>query len=175
MSKLDDAIVFAAEAHRGQTRFAEDFREPYITHPLRVMSILFRHGVSDEEVLCAAVLHDVVEDTPIDLDQIRSTFGDRVSEMVDVLTKPSAVNKPERHGIVLGRLRGDPEAAEVKMADRLDNLSEIHLTDWAEERRRRYAEQGREFAGIGEKANPDLAVTLRSLCDRLLSPPPDAS
>jgi (p)ppGpp synthase/HD superfamily hydrolase len=167
MLKLDDAIVFAADAHRGQMRIIPG--EPYITHPLRVLSILVRHGVTDEEMLVAAVLHDVVEDTPVTLDGIRRKFGGRVSDLVAALTKPADRERPDRHEAVLEQLRALPEAGVIKMADRLDNLSELQLTDWTGDRKRLYAEQGLEFIEIAEEGNPALAASLRSVCMEVLA------
>ena len=77
---LDRAIVFAVRAHAGVERRGKGF--PYIVHPMEAMSIASTM-TSDQEILAAAALHDVVEDTDITLDDIRSQFGDRVAKLVD--------------------------------------------------------------------------------------------
>ncbi len=84
MSKLDDAIRFAIEAHSGQVRKLS--KNPYILHPLEAMTICATI-TTEEDVLCAAVLHDVVEDGNRSLDEISDKFGTRVAELVSTETE----------------------------------------------------------------------------------------
>ena len=84
MSKLDDAIRFALEAHSGQTRKLS--KNPYILHPLEAMTICATI-TDDEDVLCASVLHDVVEDGNRSLEEIKDKFGTRVAELVSTETE----------------------------------------------------------------------------------------
>jgi len=124
---LDKAIQFATEAHEGQYR--KYTHEPYITHPLAVMEIV--RGVPGHtiEMLIAAVLHDVVEDTDVSLMQIQEEFGDVVSDLVLHLTD---ISKPE-DGNRLKRKRKDAEwyaqgsaqAQTIKVADFIDNTRDI--------------------------------------------------
>ena len=79
-SLLDHAIQFAVQAHSGTERRGKDF--PYIVHPMEAMAIAATM-TSDQEILAAAALHDVVEDTEVTIDEIRSQFGDRVARLVD--------------------------------------------------------------------------------------------
>ena len=79
-SLLDRAILFAVQAHSGTERRGKGF--PYIVHTMEAMSISATM-TSDQEILAAAALHDVVEDTAITLDEIRSQFGDRIAKLVD--------------------------------------------------------------------------------------------
>ena len=93
MSYLTDkAILFAADAHKGMVR--KGLSQPYIFHPLEVMS-LASLVTDDEEILCGAVLHDTVEDTPITAEDIRQNFGDRIANLVSSETedKRGQVNK----------------------------------------------------------------------------------
>ena len=83
------AIWFATQAHAGQTR--KYTGEPYINHPVEVMQIV-NTVTDDPEVLAAAILHDVVEDTPATITNIRIGFTPRVAELVSDLTD---VSKPE--------------------------------------------------------------------------------
>lgn len=69
---LDAATVVAATAHCGQRR--KYTNEPYIVHPLEVIQILMQHGITDEVILSAAVLHDVIEDTPHGSTWLRAKF-----------------------------------------------------------------------------------------------------
>ena len=77
---LDDAIEFATKAHEGQ--FRKGTRRPYIVHPIEVADIVSTM-TKDEEVICAAVLHDTIEDCRgITKDVLRLRFGERVADMV---------------------------------------------------------------------------------------------
>ena len=104
-SLLDRAIEFAVRAHAGVERRGKGF--PYVVHPLESMAIAATM-TSDQEVLAAAALHDVVEDTDVTLDDLRSLFGDRIARLVD-----SESDRPE--------LRGDWRA---RKEDSLKRLSE---------------------------------------------------
>ena len=84
MSKLDDAIRFAIDAHEGQIRKLS--KAPYILHPLEAMTIVGQLTLN-EDVLCATVLHDVVEDTVATIEDIRKRFGDRVAQLVAAETE----------------------------------------------------------------------------------------
>src|SRR5262245_51561440 len=83
---LLDAIAFAARAHRAQIR--KDGQTPYVSHVFRVCMIV-RHmfGVTDSDVLTAAVLHDTIEDTTTDFDDLEERFGTEVAEWVALLSK----------------------------------------------------------------------------------------
>lgn len=79
MTKFTEAIKFAAEAHDGQLRKGTNV--PYIVHPLEVAAIVATL-TDDVDVLCAAVLHDTVEDTVVSLDDVKAVFGERVAALV---------------------------------------------------------------------------------------------
>lgn len=77
---IDRAICFATKAHEGVVRKGTDV--PYIVHPLEALAIVATI-TSDQELMAAAVLHDVVEDAGINVDDIRREFGQRVADLVD--------------------------------------------------------------------------------------------
>lgn len=79
-SLLDKAILFAVQAHAGTERRGKGF--PYIVHPMEAMAIAATM-TADQEILAAAALHDVVEDTAVTLEEIRDRFGDRIARLVD--------------------------------------------------------------------------------------------
>ena len=79
-SLLDRAILFAVRCHSGMERRGKGF--PYIVHPMEAMAIAATM-TSDQEVLAAAALHDVVEDTDMPLDDLRAQFGERIATLVD--------------------------------------------------------------------------------------------
>jgi (p)ppGpp synthase/HD superfamily hydrolase len=113
---LEDAIRLAAEAHAGQM---DKVGQPYILHPLRVM--LRVHG---EHERMAAVLHDVVEDTPFTLDRLRALgYPENVLEVVDRLSRRNG----ESYEAFIERLRDHPVAVRVKLADLEDNLDLTRL------------------------------------------------
>ena len=80
---IDKAIQLACMAHEGQKRYSG---EEYVCHPLQVAIILVELGM-DNETIQAAILHDVVEDTPVTLEDIRKTFGGEIAALVDGVTK----------------------------------------------------------------------------------------
>lgn len=111
MSSLERAIAIAAEAHAGQVDKAG---HPYILHPLRVML-----SVEGEYAQMAAVLHDVVEDTSVTLDQLVSEgFPTAVVEAVEALTKRPG----ETRLMAAERAAQNPIARVVKLADNADNM-----------------------------------------------------
>ena len=128
---LDRAIKFATKAHSGQYR--KYTGKPYITHPLAVMEIVRGVPGHTEEMLVAAVLHDVVEDTDVSLREIQEEFGNVVSDLVLHLTD---ISTPE-DGNRLKRKRkdaewyaqGSAEAQTIKVADFIDNTRDIAQND----------------------------------------------
>ncbi len=116
------AVQFAAREHHGQMR--KDGRTPYVSHPYRVMFLL-RHvfGMEDPEVLAAGVLHDTIEDTTADYDDVVGKFGPRVAGIVAALSKDSRLPEEEREETYFEHLRKAPvEVKLCKLADTLDNL-----------------------------------------------------
>jgi guanosine-3',5'-bis(diphosphate) 3'-pyrophosphohydrolase len=120
MKKLEQAIILATEAHAGQIRKQSGI--PYITHPLAVMGILVHHGVTDEDVLAAAVLHDVVEDCEgYGFSVLALKFGANIASMVDRLTKYKPEETEEDYNTKLGYSNADVQL--VKLADILHNTT----------------------------------------------------
>ncbi len=124
---LERAFRVSAEAHRKQTRKASGI--PYICHPTAVCSILQNAGVSDANVLAAAVLHDVVEDTPLTLSDLTDQFPDEVVELVSALPekKKSSDGRPEpwkkRKQEHITRVASvSTSAKNILLADKLHNL-----------------------------------------------------
>ncbi|MFZ0830951.1 MAG: HD domain-containing protein [Thermoplasmata archaeon] len=148
--RVIDAIRFAAEAHRGQSR--KDGRTPYIVHPVAVLRRLSSDlGVADADLLCAAVLHDVIEDTTVTREALEMRFGDRVARWVQELTVPAALHGPtvpdERKTAELvaavGRISW--EAVLIKLCDRFDNLHDMANARWSPEKRDSYRDQTRQI------------------------------
>ena len=117
------AASFAARKHHGQTR--ADNQTPYFSHVARVTLVLSHvFKVEDEEVLTAALLHDTLEDTATDYDELALLFGARVADYVVFLTKNVMLPKKAREEDYVRRLSDAPEPVMIaKMADLYDNLS----------------------------------------------------
>ena len=115
---LDRAIELAKQHHEGQTDKAG---KPYIEHPLRVMS-----QVESEEEKIVAVLHDIVEDTDISLDDLRNEgFSEKVVSAVECLTKQDG----ENYDSYIERISFNPLAVKIKLADLEDNRDLTRLPE----------------------------------------------
>jgi guanosine-3',5'-bis(diphosphate) 3'-pyrophosphohydrolase len=117
------AYAFAEAAHRGQRR--KDDRA-FIAHPVRVARLLAARGY-DDEVVAAALLHDVVEDTPVTLNEVRERFGERVAELVACVTEDPSLPTGERKRAYREGVRKSPLAARaICAADKVCNVSDLH-------------------------------------------------
>src|SRR6058998_118502 len=127
---LLEAIAFAARAHQGQLR--KDGRTPYASHVFRAGMVL-RHvfGVDDTRVLTAAVLHDTIEDTTTDFDDLEERFGKTVAGWVATLSKDKRLVDELREERYTHGLSQAPWQVRVcKLADIYDNLSDSrHLSE----------------------------------------------
>ena len=116
------AFDVARKAHEGQLRKSG---EDYITHPVAVSLILAELGLNETTII-ASLLHDTVEDTPYSLEQLRSDFGDEISNLVDGVTKldkltygPTAEAETVRKMVIA--MSRDIRVLVIKLADRLHN------------------------------------------------------
>src|SRR3712207_6574074 len=135
------AYLFSALHHRGQTRASG---EPYLVHPLEVANILADMRL-DEVSVSTGLLHDVVEDTLVDLDTIRAQFGEEIAHLVDGLTKIAQISNQSREEQQAENVRkmllamvDDVRVVLVKLADRLHNMRTLHHLK--PEKRRRIAQ-----------------------------------
>ncbi|MFF2022998.1 HD domain-containing protein [Streptomyces sp. NPDC058171] len=147
VQRLGEAVAFAEEAHGDQKRPAG---EPYVEHLLEVVEILVSGaGVRDEDLLVAAVLHDVVEDTDRTAGEVGERFGPRVEEWVGWVTKPD----PEAHEdpaqvrdrYLLSLRSAPPEVLLLKLADRFSNVQRLDTHPRPEKRRSYYRETRRRL------------------------------
>lgn len=121
---LGRADAFARERHAGQMRRGS--ATPYWLHPVRVAMGLLRWGITDRDVLVAALLHDVVEDTMTTPEDVRNAFGARAENLVVWLTAPDGRMGDAVHEYYRRLLeQGPPDAHLLKIADRSDNLRSI--------------------------------------------------
>ena len=127
---LDEAIRFATDAHAGMIRKASP--HPYILHPMEA-AVIVGSMTNDPAVLCAALLHDVVEDAGVTPDEIRSRFGERVAELVLSETECKREELPaadtwtirKEESIALLRASNDPHVKMLYLGDKLSNLRSI--------------------------------------------------
>ena len=124
LQRVKDAYALAAEAHKDQKRKSG---EPYITHPIAVAAIAAEELELDANTVCSAFLHDVVEDTPYTVEDIRERFGDDVAFLVDVVTKRKKksyenTKQVDNYKQILDSVHYDVRALLVKLSDRLHNM-----------------------------------------------------
>jgi guanosine-3',5'-bis(diphosphate) 3'-pyrophosphohydrolase len=170
---LLEAASFAARAHRHQVR--KDGQTPYIAHPFRVCLIV-RHvfGIDDAEFLTAALLHDTIEDTTTDYDDLAEQFGPQVAAEVAALSKDTRLPDDEREAAYMATLAAAGPAVKVaKLADIFDNLTDSrHLSPAA---RQRTAERSRRYLAALEPELPEAARRPFDLVRQLLAEFPDTN
>ncbi|MGX8713103.1 MAG: HD domain-containing protein [bacterium] len=131
---LDRAIIFAVKAHAGTERKGKGF--PYIVHPMESVSIVATM-TNDQELLAAAVLHDVIEDTDTTVEELRREFGERVAWLVEAesdiqVDGSKACSWHNRKQAAIDRLTKAPlDAKLVALGDKLSNMRAI-ARDYAE-------------------------------------------
>lgn len=130
LSKIVSAYELADQYHAGQKR---ESGEPYITHPLAVAYILLELGM-DTDTICAALLHDVVEDTECTLEDLQKKFGSDVAMLVNGVTKLEKVEiftkdeqKAENIRKILLAMSEDIRVIIIKLADRLHNMRTLNF------------------------------------------------
>ena len=142
LALLLKALAFAAHKHRDQRR-KDAQASPYINHPIALADVLVNEGgVTDVEVLCAALLHDTVEDTATSHEELANAFGSRIARIVAEVTDDKSLSKEERKRLqVEHAVRLSPEAKRVKLADKICNLRDVAShppAHWDLPRRREY-------------------------------------
>jgi guanosine-3',5'-bis(diphosphate) 3'-pyrophosphohydrolase len=142
LALLLKALAFAAHKHRDQRRKDAE-ASPYINHPIALADVLVNEGgVTDYEVLCAALLHDTVEDTATTHQELVDAFGTRIARIVAEVTDDKDLPKHERKRLQIEHaphLSG--EAKLVKLADKICNLRDVverPPAKWDLARRREY-------------------------------------
>jgi guanosine-3',5'-bis(diphosphate) 3'-pyrophosphohydrolase len=160
VAKLIKAADFAALKHRRQRRKDAE-ASPYINHPLALARVLkLEAGVSDVEVLVAAILHDTVEDTETTTEELAREFGQKVAAIVAEVTDDKALPKPDRKRLQVERApHSSPQAKLVKLADKICNLRDVSAAPpahWPLERRRGYFEWAKAVIDGLRGTHPEL-------------------
>ena len=171
--RLEAAYHLAVASHEGQFR---QTGEPYVTHPLIVTQILADYGL-DESTLVAAILHDVVEDSDVTLDEIVDQFGDEVAELIDGVTKLDRIKFSTREEQQAATIRKmaiamakDIRVLLIKLADRLHNVRTlVPLPD--EKQRRVSAETLDIYAPLAHRLGvQEIKHELEERCFGILYP-----
>ncbi len=155
--RLLDAVSFAARAHRGQMR--KDGQTPYAAHVFRACLII-QHvfGVNDSSALMAAVLHDTVEDTTTDYDDVRELYGAEVADWVALLSKDKRLAEDQREKAYEAGLAEAPWQVKLcKLADVLDNT--LDSASMPPEKRARTLRRSRSY--LQALDSPDLPPAVR--------------
>jgi GTP diphosphokinase / guanosine-3',5'-bis(diphosphate) 3'-diphosphatase len=179
LARVVDAIAFAADAHRFQSR-KDDPPTPYINHPVALVRVLaVEAGVEDSDVLCAAALHDYLEDCCGAEDQpsvdegraiLEQRFGATVLAYVEAVTDDKSLPKAERKRRQVEHASHIPHGARlVKLADKTCNLRDIAATppaEWSQQRRREYFDWTRSVVDRLRGTHPGLEALFDAACAR---------
>ena len=147
LSKLKSAEFFAKEKHAHMKR--KDGVTPYLDHLKNVVSRLKSIGINDEDILCAGWLHDTIEDTNTDFDDIYERFGRKVAVLVSSLTKDNRLEKDERERQYMKQLKSAPwEAKLIKLCDISSNLKDLHNSGLSRLKRIKQVKQKLHYLNI---------------------------
>lgn len=168
MRRFVEALNFAALRHRAHRRKGVA-GTPYINHLIEVAHILSSHGLEDEVLLAAAVLHDSVEDVGVTPDELRARFGDEVTAVVLEMTDDTTLSPADRKQYQVEHAGSLSERGQnLKVADKISNLRGILTsppTNWTRERKLSYYRWAKTVVDRCELADERLRRTFRDLHD----------
>jgi len=161
------AVAFAAAKHRNQRR-KDAQASPYINHPIALANVLANEGgIADPAVLCAAVLHDTIEDTETKADELVRLFGDKVASIVLEVTDDKSLPKEVRKKLQIEHAPHlSPEAMLVKLADKICNLRDILASppaDWPIARKQAYFDWAAQVVAGIRGIHPELEALFDGL------------
>jgi guanosine-3',5'-bis(diphosphate) 3'-pyrophosphohydrolase len=169
LEKVTKAFAYALERHAGQLR--KDYSTPYIVHPFRVFLWLADEAkVYDETVLASAFLHDLIEDTKTDYDELNDKFGKDVADIVATVSKDKRLPENTREKKFNDRLqKASWKAKIVKLADIYDNVQD--MKNWRKgsrsEKISKLKEKHKQLVFIGknlpDRYKPLLELVVRKL------------
>lgn len=160
MALVLKALAFAAHKHRDQRR-KDPRASPYINHPIALANVLMNEaGVRDTKVICAALLHDTVEDTQTTPEELEEHFGRAVRDIVLEVTDDKNLPKAERKRLQIVKAKGLSRRAKlVKLADKICNLRDIAESppaDWDLKRQQEYYDWAKRVIDRLRGAHPRL-------------------
>jgi GTP diphosphokinase / guanosine-3',5'-bis(diphosphate) 3'-diphosphatase len=154
------ALAFGAEKHKKQRR-KDVGALPYVNHLIAVADVLYNEGgIDDIEVLCAAVLHDTLEDTRTTTTEIRELFGDTICDMVMEVSDDRRLSRHERKRMQVDHAPSLSSGARlIKLADKICNLRDILNVPpigWSRLRKREYFDWAKEVVDQIRGTHPEL-------------------
>ncbi len=170
VEKILKGVEFAADKHRLQTRKNKE-KTPYIAHPIGVAENLMKTGnVRDASMIIGALLHDTLEDTQTTFSEIEKAFGKDVANYVKELSCDKGLTHSEKNRRqVIEASHKSAGAAQIKLADKLANLSELTHnppSSWTQERVDQYYEWAQSVIDRLPAANPALKKAVDDLVDQ---------
>lgn len=164
------AAAFAADRHRDQKRKDAE-SSPYINHPIAVANVLANEGgVTDPLILCAALLHDTVEDTETTAEELKEKFGRKIAAIVAEVTDDKSLEKQVRKELQVEHAPHiSDEAKLVKLADKICNLRDILASppaDWSADRKREYFDWAARVVEGLRGIHPELEAVFDELYAR---------
>lgn len=163
------AAYFSAQKHRDQRRKDID-ASPYINHPLRVAILLSDIGkVDDAEILVAALLHDTIEDTGTQPEELEQLFGTRVRRLVEEVTDDKSLPKEERKRIQIEHASELSFGATlIKLGDKISNVLDVTdnpPSNWSVERRKQYFDWAESVINNCPKVNELLEKYFKTVVE----------
>jgi guanosine-3',5'-bis(diphosphate) 3'-pyrophosphohydrolase len=154
------AADFAAHKHRDQRRKDAD-ASPYINHPIALANVLSNEGgITDPVILAAALLHDTIEDTETDYEELRGQFGENIADVVVEVTDTKWLSKDARKRLQVSKAsHSSARAQAVKIADKICNLRDIlgsPPADWSMQRKQKYFDWAKQVVDGVRGAYPEL-------------------
>lgn len=167
------AAVYSAEMHKYQRR--KGFNQvPYINHPLKVAELLSEYGESEEDLLIAAILHDVIEDTDATAEEIVNLFGQNICNIILEVTDDKELPYSIRKELQIKHAPGlSVSAKKLKIADKICNIIDIvsYPLDWSTERKLSYLEWAEQVvngcAGVNQELETYFSQVLDEGLDKL--------
>ena len=155
------ALEFSATKHRNQRRKDAE-ASPYINHPIALASVLSSiGGITNRKVICAALLHDTIEDTGTTPEELLFNFGKRIVKIVLEVTDDKSLPKAERKLLQIEHAKHASKGAKlVKLADKICNLRDIVASPpagWNIQRKREYFDWAKQVVDQVRDANNKLA------------------
>ncbi len=160
LHRISAALAYASHAHSGQRRKGAD-AAPYINHPIAVMCLLVSEaGIADPSVLCAALLHDTLEDTDATARDLDDLFGGEVAAIVVEVSDDKTLESIERKRLQIEHARGLSHGAKaIKLADKICNLRDLNDSppvSWSVDRQRAYFDWAKQVIDGLRGTHPHL-------------------
>jgi len=174
LNLINQAQKFAKEKHKHQTR--DDGKTPYWKHLQKVVKNLEKLGIPDESIICAGWLHDTIEDTNTDYDDISKLFRRKTADIVATVTKDKRIIQKDREKAYCLQLkRGTWQAQTVKLCDILANLEDLEFSSKPVSQRNKQAKNKLEYyntikTGLNKNNRniPNLKVGISTLTELFL-------